>query len=52
MSAFVAASATILTARAPILQVRAYGGDCQTMGNIMFFSYLACAAALPFRLAL
>jgi predicted permease len=35
-----------------ILQVRAYGGDYQKTGNIMFISYLFCMFSLPFWLAL
>jgi len=30
-----------------VLQVRAYGGDEERVGSVMFFSYLACTLTLP-----
>lgn len=39
-------------ATALILQVRAYGGDRQTIGSIMIVSYAICLLAIPFWVAL
>ena len=38
-------------ATALILQVRAYGGDKQTIGSIMNISYAVCLLAIPFWIA-
>ena len=38
-------------ATALILQVRAYGGDRQTIGSLMLISYIFCLAAVPFWVA-
>lgn len=38
-------------ATALILQVRAYGGDRQTIGSNMVISYLLCLVAIPFWIA-
>lgn len=38
-------------ATALILQVRAYGGDRQTIGSIMIISYAVCLLAIPFWIA-
>lgn len=35
-------------ATALILQVRAYGGDKQTIGSLMILSYIVCLFAIPF----
>ena len=39
-------------ATAIILQIRAYGGNYQTTGNIMLTSYIICMFSLPFWLAM
>lgn len=38
-------------ATALILQVRAYGGDRQTIGGLMLLSYILCLFAIPFWVA-
>jgi hypothetical protein len=35
-------------ATALVLQVRAYGGDRQTVGSLMLISYVVCLLAIPF----
>jgi predicted permease len=42
---------TAAPATALILQVRAYGGDRQTIGSIMIISYAICLLAIPFWVA-
>lgn len=39
-------------ATALILQVRAYGGDRQTVGSLMLLSYILCLLAIPFWMAI
>lgn len=39
-------------ATALIIQVRAYGGDRQTVGSIMLISYAICLIAIPFWVAI
>lgn len=48
LGAFLMIEAASAPATTTILQVRAYGGDEQKVGSILFFGYILCAFTLPF----
>ena len=51
LASFLVIEAAAAPATAFILQVRHYGGDEQKIGSLMLISYICCALALPFWLA-